>query len=786
MPPASPAATLADPLAVLQAALADRYTIRRELGRGGMAIVYLAEDLKHGRLVAMKVLRAELGAYLGPERFQREIRLAAQLHHPNILPVYDSGAAGEALWYTMPYVEGDTLRGRLRHRGRFSVAEAVPVLQDLARALSYAHRRGVIHRDVKPENVMVGDDYVLLADFGVARPRNLDGDPGLTIPGRLVGTPVYMAPEQVGAESSLDHRADLYALGVLAYELLVGEPPFAGLELGPLLVAHATREPVPLSVRRPEVPAALAEIIARCLRKEPSERWSSAEALGHALRDLPGACEVTPVPDRTDWDGGALEDLVAARAARERGRWREAYLRFTAASAAGPLEAEDLERLAEVAWWVAEGTACIRAREAAYRGYLERGELEAAARVALALTEDYFHRLSRSVSRSWLRRAEQHLEGLPETATHGWLARIHTLTTLEMDSDPQGAMRHAKRTLEIARRTGDTDLEALAIQDRGRILIAIGRVADGMALIDDAMTFATAGQLTPMTAGRTFCNMMTTCDRLSDYGRAAEWHDAARNWSEPHTESVFPGLCRVHRAGILRLRGALGEAEQEALRAAEELGHFLKDVAGEAFYELGEIRMRMGDLQGADAMFGEAHVRGRNPQPGLALLRLAQGEVEAARSLIERALADPALAALDRAKRLPALVEIALAGGDVDRADSAARELEPIAETYQSRALVASATLARGAVDLARGNAEQALGHLGRARQVWTEIDLPFELARTRTLLARAHTALGDRDGAAMEERAALAITSRIAESSGPGWSASRGSDSAPDAFSGS
>jgi tetratricopeptide (TPR) repeat protein len=762
MSPASQTPALPEALARLQAAITDRYLIGRELGRGGMATVYLAQDLKHDRPVAIKVLRAGLGSLFGPERFQREIRLAAQLQHPNILPVYDSGATDGVLWYTMPYVEGDTLRGRLRLRGRFSVAEAVPLLQDLARALAYAHRRGVIHRDVKPENVMLGEDYVLLADFGVAKAIEPAGDPGLTIAGGLVGTPAYMAPEQVGAEPTLDHRADLYALGVVAYELFVGEPPFTGLELGPLLVAHATREPVPLAARRPDIPAALAEVVARCLRKEPGERWSSADALCHALRSTASGAGAVAAPERMDGDGGALEDLEGARAAIDRGRWREAYMRFTAAGGAGQLEAEDLERQAEAAWWVGEGAACVRAREAAYRRYLERVELEAAARVALALAEDHGHRLARSVAQSWLRRAEQHLEGLGETPTHGWLARLHALITLDVQGDPQGAMRHADRSLEIARRTGDTDLQALAIQDRGRILVAIGRVADGMVLIDDAMTFATAGQLTPKTAGRTYCNMITTCDRLGDYGRAAEWHDAANRWAEPHADSVFPGLCRVHHAGILRLRGALGEAEQEARRAAEELGHFLKDVAGEAFYELGEIRMCMGDHPGAEAMYGEAHARGRNPQPGLAWLRLAQGNAPAARSMIERSLADPAVAALSRAKLLPALVEIAIAGDAIDRAASAAQELETITETYGSPALVASAELARGAVELARGNAEEALRHLGRARRIWTEIDLPFELARTRTLMARAHEALGDRDGAEMEERAALAITSRI------------------------
>jgi tetratricopeptide (TPR) repeat protein len=622
----------------------------------------------------------------------------------------------------------------------------------------------VIHRDVKPENVMVGDDHVLLTDFGVARPLDAGGDTRLTLAGRLVGTPAYMAPEQASEEGAIDHRVDIYALGVLAYELLVGEPPFAHLELAPLLVAHATRDPVPIAARRPEVPSAVAEVVARCLRKDPAERWSSAEAFCQALRSAasPGPVYPAAAPGRPDVQGPPLEDLEAARVALEGGRWREAYVRFAAANAARTLEPEDLERLAEAAWWVAEGAACVRAREQAYRGYVQRGDHGAAASVALALAEDHYHRLARSVSQAWLRRAERHLDGLPESVTHGWLARLHMLLALEADQDPEAATRHADRALEIARRAGDPDLEALAIQDHGRILISLGRVADGMALIDDAMTFATAGELTPRTAGRTYCNMISTCERLGDYGRAAEWHEAAHQWSEPHADSVFPGICRVHRAGFLRLRGALPEAEREAWRAAEELGHFLKDVAGEAFYELGEIRLRMGDHPGAEAMFGEAHARGRDPQPGLALLRMAQGQPESARAMLERSLAEGGRGPLERAKLLPAVVETSVACGAIDAAGAAAGELEAITTTYASPALLASAALARGAVELARNNPADALAHLGRARRIWTEIDLPFELARTRTLLSRAHAALGNQDEAAMEERAAIAITSRI------------------------
>jgi tetratricopeptide (TPR) repeat protein len=256
--------------------------------------------------------------------------------------------------------------------------------------------------------------------------------------------------------------------------------------------------------------------------------------------------------------------------------------------------------------------------------------------------------------------------------------------------------------------------------------------------------------------------MMSTCEQLGDFGRAAEWYDAAHGWSEPHSDSGYPGICRVHRAGILRLRGALPEAEREARRAAEELADFLVDAAGEAFYELGEIRLRMGDLPGAGEMFSEAHARGRDPQPGLALKRLGEGRFEAARSMIERALIEPGLTMLDRAKLLPALVEIRVACGEIAVAAEGVSELEAITATFTSPALMASAALARGRVELACGQAEQALLHLRRARRIWAEIDLPIELAQTRLLLARVYSALGNADEAELEERTAQAAMDRI------------------------
>ena len=750
----------------LRSAIADRYAIGREIGRGGMAAVHLAHDLKHDRQVAIKVLDGQSATALDPTRFQREIRIAAQLHHPHILPVYDSGADAGVLWFTMPYVEGETLRQRIRREGPLPVDDAVAVLQVLARALAHAHRRGVMHRDIKPENVLLGEDGLFLADFGIARPLAQALDAHLTGEEFVMGTPAYMAPEQATGDAMADHRADLYALGVLGYELLVGEPPFTNLPPGAILVAHATREPEPVDRRRDGVPAMLAYAISRCLRKDAVERWGSADELGLALRTLvaPEAASSTATlaPSPAEAPGHeATHQLEHGRAACRRAAWREAYAALTAANTAAALEAEDLERLGEAAWWLAEATAALRAREQAYRRYHARGDLRSAARMALALAEDYFHRLARAVGNAWLRRAERHLEGLPDAPERGWLCRVHTQHALT-ERRLQDALASADRCLAIARRTGDRDLEALALQDRGRVLVAMGQVSEGIGLIEDAMTAATAGELSPQATGRTLCNMMGACDQLGDLSRAAEWHQAMQSWSEPYGQSAFPGICRVYRAGVLRLRGDLPRAEEEAARAAEELGNFLFDLAGEAYYELGEIQLRKGALAAADAMFTEAHVRGRSPQPGLALLRLAEGQAEAGRAMLERALADPMPGPLERAKLLPAMVEIEVACGRLDGAASAVAELEAIASAYPSPALEASAAMARGRVGLAAGRPAEALPDLMRAARIWTEIDLPFELGHTRTLQARAYASAGENAQADLEQRAARAAWSRM------------------------
>ncbi|HEU5170108.1 MAG TPA: serine/threonine-protein kinase, partial [Gemmatimonadales bacterium] len=267
------------------AALADRYRIERELGQGGMATVYLAEDLKHRRRVAVKVLRPELAQSLGAARFLREIEIAAQLAHPHILPLHDSGEASGLLYYVMPFVEGESLRQRLVREGALAPADAARFLREIADALAYAHGHGVVHRDIKPENVMLTGRHALVMDFGVAKAVSEAAGAGLTTVGVTLGTPLYMAPEQAIADPAIDHRADIYALGVLGYEMLTGRAPFAGMTPQQVLAAHITRvpEPLPPVVQGRAVPPALAALVLRCLEKQPAARPAQAGDLVHLL-----------------------------------------------------------------------------------------------------------------------------------------------------------------------------------------------------------------------------------------------------------------------------------------------------------------------------------------------------------------------------------------------------------------------------------------------------------------------------------------------------------------------
>jgi TolB-like protein/tRNA A-37 threonylcarbamoyl transferase component Bud32 len=281
----------------LTAALADRYRIERELGQGGMATVYLAEDLKHHRKVAIKVLREDLAASMGSARFLREIEIAAQLQHPNILPLLDSGDADGFLYYVMPYVTGQSLRERLAREGELPVHEAVRLITEVVDALAHAHEHGVVHRDIKPDNVMMSGRHALVADFGVAKAvSEATGRSTVTTLGVAVGTPAYMSPEQATADPHIDHRSDIYAVGAMAYELLTGRPPFVGATPQQVLAAHVTEAPDPVGKRRPGISAPLEAVIMRCLAKRPADRWQTAGELHAALEPFATPSSgITPV-----------------------------------------------------------------------------------------------------------------------------------------------------------------------------------------------------------------------------------------------------------------------------------------------------------------------------------------------------------------------------------------------------------------------------------------------------------------------------------------------------------
>jgi eukaryotic-like serine/threonine-protein kinase len=270
----------------LAEALSDRYTLGDEVGAGGMATVYRAEDIKHGRTVALKVLRPELSSAMGTDRFPREIRLIASFNHPHILSLYDSGEAGGFLYYVMPFVEGETLGGRLAREKELPIGDTIRILIEVTDALAYAHTRGVVHRDIKPGNVLLADRHAVVADFGVAKALSAAGGDQLTTVGIAVGTPQYMAPEQAMGESDIDHRVDIYAVGILAYEMLTGRAPFEAKTSQAMLSAHVMEVPKDPRELRPGIPAPLAEAVLKCLAKHPADRWQKAEDLRAHLETM--------------------------------------------------------------------------------------------------------------------------------------------------------------------------------------------------------------------------------------------------------------------------------------------------------------------------------------------------------------------------------------------------------------------------------------------------------------------------------------------------------------------
>jgi eukaryotic-like serine/threonine-protein kinase len=277
----------------LQTSLGDAYRLDRELGGGGMSRVFVAQEGALDRRVVVKVLPPELTGSLSIERFRREIQLAARVHHPHIVPVLLVGQADGVLYYTMPYIEGESLRERLDREGTLPIADVIRIMRDVADALGHAHALGVVHRDIKPDNILVVRHHALVTDFGVAKALHQSrqaeerhGRVRTPSTGMALGTPAYMAPEQAAADPTIDHRADIYALGCVAYEMLTGKPPFSGRPARKILAAQATERPVPIAQLRPNVSPALEAIVMRCLEKNPAHRWQNTDDLTDELTTL--------------------------------------------------------------------------------------------------------------------------------------------------------------------------------------------------------------------------------------------------------------------------------------------------------------------------------------------------------------------------------------------------------------------------------------------------------------------------------------------------------------------
>ena len=461
----------------------------------------------------------------------------------------------------------------------------------------------------------------------------------------------------------------------------------------------------------------------------------------------------------------ADDALRAGREAANRRAWSEAYAQLKQVESERELTGDELELLADAAWWTAHLDEALALRERAHAAYLTEGNPRRAALVGLTLAQDHLMRGASAVSNGWFCRAERILADEPESVEQGYLAMARALAAYA-EGEHEQTIEQAGIARELGRRFGNRDLEAFGLAITGRARMLSGNVDAGLKLIDEATAFAASGDLGPLMSVNVYCIMISACQRVGDFRRAGEWTEAANQFCDELDASGYPGMCRVHRAELVRLRGDWEAAEEIARKATEEIGDYSIWLAGAGYYELGEILRRKGDFAAAEESYRRAKDVGHEPQPGLALLRLAQGKVDAAASSIRRALAG-AGSPYARVKQLPALVEIALATGDAKLARSAAAELESIADSLatggeRTTAFEAEVQVARAHLFLHDDDPEGAAACARRAQELWRSIGAPYEAARAQTLLGFAYRRAGDEDGAVDELAAAKGAFERL------------------------
>ncbi|MDH4103240.1 MAG: LuxR family transcriptional regulator [Thermoleophilia bacterium] len=460
-----------------------------------------------------------------------------------------------------------------------------------------------------------------------------------------------------------------------------------------------------------------------------------------------------------------IDSLDDARAAGARQAWRDAYAGYGNVDPK-ELTPSDLETYAEAAWWSGKLDEAIGLRERAHTVFNATGDKHGAARMALALAWDYEGRGAFAVSYGWLATARRLLETLPESPEYSRLLLTDAMMAMYAEGDLERAESLFESAFALAQRVGDPDVQILALSGKGRAYIKAGRIEEGLALLDEATASASSGGAKSHATGLVYCLTISSCRDLGDFRRAAEWTEAANRWCDQLDVAGFPGACRIHRAEVLRLRGDWPAAEVQAQAACEELHDFDRSITADGHYEIGEIRRQRGDFEGAEAAYRTANEHGRDPQPGLALLRLAEGKVDAAVAGISRTLED-VQDPLIRLRRLPAQVEIAIAAGDLRTARGALDELERIVDSYkiaERRAVAFDATIdhASGQIKLAEKDWNGAAASLQHAKDGWQSVGAPYETARARMLLGIAYRRSGDEHGGTVEIEGALAGFERL------------------------
>ena len=461
----------------------------------------------------------------------------------------------------------------------------------------------------------------------------------------------------------------------------------------------------------------------------------------------------------------AVDPIVGARDAASRQSWREAFEAYADLDPAS-LSAQDLEWYGEAAWWSGKLNDAVRLRERAYVAYAGEGRNVAAAQVALTLAWDESNRGAFAVAQGWFATAERQLEDEEESAVHGRIALTQASHAMFAEGDYAKAITALDRAYELARRFGDRDTQMLALVAKGRALVKTGEIEQGLELIDEGTAAAVSGELQAYSTTLVYCMTISACQDVGDVRRAAEWTEAANRWCDRLDVTGFPGACRIHRAEIMRLRGDLEAAEKVATAACDELHDFERYITASGYYEIGEIRRRLGDLASAEEAYSRANELGADPQPGLALLNLAEGKLEAAVAGITRAL-DEVEEPLSRIRRLPAQVEIAVAARDLKTARAAVAELEELVDSYKfgsrrTPAFDATVHVAAGRIALAEGDTDEAIRLLRHARDEWRGVGAPFETAQARVLLGVAFRRRGDEHAAIAELDAAHAAFERI------------------------